>query len=512
MSHSDDFGVSVPDSELFPSGQLQSSDGQREFGISDSQSDLHSDSIGDDDLDSSPSRLLKAAASGDGNADREISPPPDAVPEAASDDDSPASPALSSRSDKTHEPSSTWRNRTAPERELAVSLDKLTANDLSVHLYNAYRLKRTRTRPADSQVETVDGLEEKSAGADWALPKIWTAWPLPPDIVPRELEAKQWSEEAQCPRPYIAKPSRPGRVLQDLLIAQVLRKAKESLPGEEWKTYTPLNQIEPQQSPLLSRTHTTARNNVVLKPMIMTDDERATAILRPTIQHVMTNLDDMLMGLHHARSSYLMPKGPESKIQSKRIRRPSSKLRARKRNRSRPSSATSEKTASQSSSDTNYRDEQFDATAKDEIIRPASRSKGELTFIQRKNRLGLRNWSDVVGVASMTGLDPDVVGKAADRCATLFDQGIKFRTLHEGANRSEEKTYKPHTVASVNLESTESDSESRGMKFGGVHIDGFLQPIDGKKSWKYPNRSQQNSTSRGSRSRTYSRHQSEGFD
>ena len=51
--------------------------------------------------------------------------------------------------------------------------------------------------------------------------------------------------------------------------------------------------------------------------------------------------------------------------------------------------------------------------------------------VKKQGQLGLRDWSDVLGVASMVGWEPEAVGRAAARCSTLFGEGISFRTLAE---------------------------------------------------------------------------------
>lgn len=45
---------------------------------------------------------------------------------------------------------------------------------------------------------------------------------------------------------------------------------------------------------------------------------------------------------------------------------------------------------------------------------------------------GLRDWSDVIGAASLSGFKPEVVARAAQRCADLFGQGMEMQTLLEG--------------------------------------------------------------------------------
>jgi len=43
--------------------------------------------------------------------------------------------------------------------------------------------------------------------------------------------------------------------------------------------------------------------------------------------------------------------------------------------------------------------------------------------------MGLRDWSDVLGVAAMQGWDRAVVDAAAGRCAALFGEGMDFRVV-----------------------------------------------------------------------------------
>ncbi|KAI9766595.1 MAG: hypothetical protein M1840_006406 [Geoglossum simile] len=63
-------------------------------------------------------------------------------------------------------------------------------------------------------------------------------------------------------------------------------------------------------------------------------------------------------------------------------------------------------------------------TAGDLETRTGSRAK-------KRGQLGLMDWSDVLGIASMVGWDPEAVSRAAARCSTLFGEGIRFRTLDE---------------------------------------------------------------------------------
>lgn len=101
-------------------------------------------------------------------------------------------------------------------------------------------------------------------------------------------------------------------------------------------------------------------------------------------------------------------------------------------------------------------------------------------------------------MASLTGFDQVVVERAAAQCAGLFGESMGFRTFVEGKDvhvkGPEEKMVLPGCNASESevkeegSSSHDSGSEEEEAMLGGVHVDGFLQPIEAKKSWKYKNR------------------------
>ena len=94
----------------------------------------------------------------------------------------------------------------------------------------------------------------------------------------------------------------------------------------------------------------------------------------------------------------------------------------------------------------------------------------------------------------MTAWHQGVVGNAAARCAALFGEGIKFRTLEEGRKAQEEHLYLPNASPSIPREHSQNNTwraregsrdGSGSMVAGGVHLDDFLKPIEKKKSWVY---------------------------
>ena len=415
-------------------------------------------------------------------------------------EDSQDSTTLPSRPNKFRGPSSTWRNRNAAAIDLAVSLDRLQAKDLSIHLYNAFKLsQRNRIRRTKRHNQSLHNTDEADEGSTWVPPKNWTAWPLPPAIVPREHDETHWDETTVSREPGHFRPRRPGQYLQEMLVAQVLRKAKEQFLARQWENVTPAatsttSQVQKSRGRrTLSKGRSDAKKLDEIpdqKPVIMADDLQASEILQPTVQHMMTKLDGLLMGLHHARSAYLLAEDSDSESQSQMSERSRSRGRPRKRKRG----------ASKSNEDGEASPDAPSHPGSDSDDRGPSRKRSRRprnqTFHDRKRVLGLRDWGDVVGIASMTGWPQNVVANATARCATLFEEGIRFRTLEEGKKIQEEHVYLPnasslasdvHRLSETWRARDSSSNRFDGAMVGGVHVDGFLKPIQGKKSWVYSN-------------------------
>lgn len=430
------------------------------------------------------------------------------------DEDSQDVASVPSRPNRFHGPPSTWRNWTAPERDLAASLDQMQAKDLGIHLYNSFKLgQRNRTRHPGQRAQVLKNSGKANEGSQWIPPKVWTAWPLPCGVVPREHDERLWEEDVILSELYHARSKRLGQHLQELLFAQVLRRAKNRFRDRPWGDAQHLAKSTihpPQQSPGQRRRFNGrfgAKDNNDIptqKPVVMADDQRASEILQPTVQHMMTKLDDLLMGLHHARSAYLSAEDSGSESQSQTSQRSASRGRPQKRKREASKSDVDAKASHDAS---NHPDSDSDkhrpsrqssgSNGKIQRARSASRRSRSHNFSDRKGRLGLRDWSDVMNIASMTGWHQSVVARATTRCVNLFGEGIKFRTLEEGKKIQEEHLYLPGVSLPVpNLKSqnkTWRASESSRSRFegemvGGVHVDGFLKPIEGKKSWMYPNK------------------------
>ena len=389
----------------------------------------------------------------------------------------PTATPVPSRPNKYRGPASTWRNWTAPERELVASLEQLSAKDLSVHLYNIYKLKKKGSVKQRSQIPKQDLDDADMYDADsWVPPRVWTAWPLAPEAVPREQEERKWVEAAILPPPYIVRPQLPGDNLRYFLEAEILRKARLKFDRRAWAG------IDDDDG----------NESTNLKPVIMADEERASKILRPTIRTILGKLDALLMGLHSARNASRAFHDSGNDSQSQTRVRSVSQPRNKKRKRVASGTNTITATTSVQAMMVSETDTSF-ASKSGSMLRGRNNRSTSLSqapnngqIYRRRSRLALRDWSDILGVASMTGWDPGVVEKAASRCASLLEECITFRTLEEGYKGHTEFSYGPNaSTPLLAIGKAETDHTAKNGTFGGVHVDGFLEPIEGKKSWKY---------------------------
>ena len=139
-----------------------------------------------------------------------------------------------------------WRKWTHSERTLISSLDQMRANDLSIHLYNTHSLKvqmRTEQRIRESKPWSakyrwmdVDGANRvKGRYRLWHPRGSWTAWPLPPERVPRSEEI--WgvpAEDGDAAFVSKSKEEKASAELEDVLIGTIMSQARERWDAREW--------------------------------------------------------------------------------------------------------------------------------------------------------------------------------------------------------------------------------------------------------------------------------------
>ncbi|KAF2709774.1 hypothetical protein K504DRAFT_379772 [Pleomassaria siparia CBS 279.74] len=339
---------------------------------------------------------------------------------------------------------------------------------------------------------------------------------------------------------------------------------------------------ESGQSPktLIDRRHNKKLDLPYSKPTILADDDKARRILQPTINSLLGQLDGVAAAIRRTRLNHFGrgldsdTSGSEGVTDAGSTSAGSSRSRSRSvvntksKSKSKASSrvASAYKTRRKPKNQNNSRKKPLrDCTDSDDASdygaefeaeqelqsdesdgpppkRARSRSKGaensDSSFMDKKTstQIGLMDWSEVLGIASMTGWNERAIARTAQRCATLFGEGMSFRSLDEGLATkpaSEPIHYNastipgpdslntkdilpekrpffpkgsitcPHTdctrhkdpfpisyrviqhiqrVHGYDPRENDSDNE-QGRKYGGVHTDGFLLPINARQGW-----------------------------
>ena len=352
------------------------------------------------------------------------------------------------RDGRFHGPDNSWRFYTRDERELATSLDQIENNDLSAHLYNTHRLKRrlysdsSTVRPWQSKRNWF--ARDETGQIPFHPDRAWTAWPLEPADVPRSGE--QWgvpvTDQDEENATYRRKEDwRPSLYLHDSMQAEILRQAKErfrerTFPGQQFAQVVHINSsaqrtssvssVEDSDGSSLSSESITQGQEPTehksegtdLQPCFTADEDFAADILRPTVCHIISKLDDILLGLHRSR------RGHHRDQSRSRTRSPASRSASRAARKRLSADLPPQEQGHSPRSTSQARDApKPDPIAKQTSHRSSSRDR------PRRQELGTRDWSEVLGVASLVGWDQSIIARAANRCAALFDESMTFRDI-----------------------------------------------------------------------------------
>ena len=180
-----------------------------------------------------------------------------------------------------------------------------------------------------------------------------------------------------------------------------------------------------------------------LKPVVMADEELAGSILKLSIRHILSKLDTLLMGLHHARRASLRVNDDSaSETQTDADDDPShsqSSLRSRSQPTHSPKRSISQQRNSPNQSQAPSEAANSDmstSSLKTSSRQPAKRTRRSSSpsskarrLHRQRDRMGLRDWSDVLGIAAMQGWDRAVIDATAERCSALFEEGMDFRVV-----------------------------------------------------------------------------------
>lgn len=437
---------------------------------------------------------------------------------------SPVSPALpqpqlSYRPNRYTGPPATWKYWTKFERQLIESLEETRSRDLSAHLFNSFALKKRASKlkkksPGDAQLceETIAGIKVPTFA--FVPNKAWTAWPLPPSLVPRTHEANEKDEVEAWTLRSLPDPRLSG-VLEELLIAKMLNIAKIRFLEREWETSDAIkilpghNDDEPTEDESGYKSEIEKSTFKGQRPVIQTDDVSARRQLRPLARNIIVNFDRLLFGLHIARKASITAQDSseietesesgKSTLSSRRKRRLTnasaiSQLKGRKRLR------TAYPACSEEGNWTEDAEKSHDSIfikAVDDRVKPQAFTQdsnplfpGESSQNPRrqdhnprsrtdysKRNLGLRDWSEVLGLATLTGCSQSAVMRAAKRCADLFGEDMAFTTLEEGRvelDKNEPDNYK-WSYMDHNVEVAKENISHRGSLYS--HCDSWSKSL-----------------------------------
>ncbi|KAH0363562.1 hypothetical protein KCU65_g7302, partial [Aureobasidium melanogenum] len=427
-----------------------------------------------------------------------------------------------------------WLHHTHAERSLAVSLYQLNAHDLSLHLYSAHHLKaRLRHQQTLSSYKPWSRKsrwlpENHDIQKPWYPESDWTAWPLPPETVPDGNETfGRPNDGLDSYTLRNANQPSPADSLREQLHAVILARAhndwkstNQHLPESQHVTtatnatpirYSPVRRgrtrslsagpssvpsspsVGDNLPPLSSLDQSVmeqeeqgfvdshpdqsikdegekVEDKDFARPVFSADDDRSHALLDPTVNHVMSKLDRLLLALHQSRQAHSLrtrdgdtsdssarsnsrsrstPNKSSSKSsikQAKKSSQPQAATRTRQSLRtgtaSRPSSPSDLVVFDDSGEDETYEPEKSRRRSRSPSNRASSTEPETQTTSpsgkKRRNarKPGLRDWSEVLGIASLIGWDSAVIERTRHRCRDLFGEDMQLFTMPENGESS----------------------------------------------------------------------------
>ncbi|CAI7659294.1 unnamed protein product [Penicillium crustosum] len=358
-----------------------------------------------------------------------------------------------------------WRNYNADEIGAYNAMVTHRTRDLAAHLYNAHVIRRRARDTARKNPGIIDK-------APLRVNKRWTAWPVHAATVPRSNEMIQRRMDA--PDILQMEPdSRPSGELEECITAFILKTSKETFRARELDFEeledNPRNKMldgdELMDDELEKKEEDEEEEPVdtrILRPTVLLDEDKSIRQLRPLAR----NVDRLLYGLHCAMKGrkFEEDSGDEQWSDSDEedyLTRGSAKSRSRSRSRGRRSARKESQERGLSRRSNSVRmsialeteDENLPGVSQ---TRAQSRdsSAGHDNNQHIKGRHKLRDWSEVLGLASMMGLPTPAVMRASKRCADLFGEDMEFRIMPEGRVKKRSKA-----GAGEEYAYTESESE-----------------------------------------------------
>lgn len=457
-----------------------------------------------------------------------------------------------------------WRRYTAADRQVAASLEQIQSSDLAAHLYNAHALKRRVRRP----VGELEGLKSWQSRDNWLksghelnyvdvsgemqtdlIPaKDWTAWPVPPAGMP--TPRRQSGRRAQARREdgwMIGGTTTPdaGEELRGELLATFLRNAKEQWKARETASTPDRKKRQASQSMSRSRSRSAVsacsvsragrttdgedeeKTNAAetedegeggkkrgrpfgpeytSKPTFLADDSEAERILQPTINSILSKVDELALAIRRTRLNHFgredygarssaseFTSGAESRStsrppssRSRSTSRPAKVLQSRPGYRpgSRATSVASARTPTKARRKNRDISSDIDSSSESDVsmggvkqeVPRRKRSRAGSTADERSPsiagtdivRESLMDWSEVLGLAAVKGWDERAIARTAQRCAALFGESMSFVPLSADIASQPVPArveYAPSTIPAPDISSSARPSISKRPYF-----------------------------------------------
>lgn len=352
------------------------------------------------------------------------------------------------RLNKFHGPPSTWRGWTRRERHEYAALETMRSRDLSIHLYNSFMLKNKAKKAKARKLATgtfngASSGEKRDSMPPFAPNRGWTAWPMPTDEVPRADERINKDPDDVWTL-SMAPDNRPSAELEECIVAHMMRISRQRFEARPWD-WREDQRFEREGSPLGHDSESVLVKdengsddllppNPDLHPVIQTDDEESRKLLRPEARNILERLDNLLLNLQAARSTC----AAVSRRSKRESKLPNTGARSSTLNdEARPPSQINYAHSVVGSEDgANSEDDKTTSTSplqgrENKADRLESHLPSQTSSQKHPVRFGLRDWSEVLGVASLTGWPTAAVMRASRRCADLFGEDQVFRTMYE---------------------------------------------------------------------------------
>ncbi|KAL6712411.1 N-terminal acetyltransferase [Coniothyrium glycines] len=416
-----------------------------------------------------------------------------------------------------------WRGYTAVERQIAASLDQMRNSDLSAHLFNSHALRRRVRKPAEELAQLPEWQSRDfwlKAGKDLQYtdaagviqtalvpPKSWTAWPLPPSSLPSANKASQTYKHHAYPGTWTIEGSGAqslGEDLREEVLAVFLRLAKQkwhardaeedasrgrgsrhlsrsrsrskSMHSADSHMYTTDTEateddesgVVTDDSDVTKQINREPKKGVTrkevdtnLEPTILADDDKAKRLLQPSINSMLSKLDELALGVRRARLNHF-GRGDLSDVSSlseftsdvestksgigssskAAVSRPVSRQRRKNQSR-RPSVSGVDGSRQNNGEGFDTEDEAVSSSSSNADPSPrhvkskrarsgSSQSCNSSSTIHTRHREpGLMDWSEVLGIAAVQGWDRKALARTIERCTALFGESMSLRALDE---------------------------------------------------------------------------------